>query len=74
MPSQTPSTRITALSTKLDFVYASFEDITLNLSTNLYFLDKWLNLCTMKIKRQDYTCFESYVRADEAELLTSPKS
>lgn len=29
MPSQTLSTRITALSIKLDFVYASSEDITL---------------------------------------------
>lgn len=29
----------------------------------------------MKSKeRQDYSCFESCVNADEAELLTSPKS
>lgn len=51
MPSQTTSTTITALSIKLDFVYANFENVTL-MFQQIYFLDKWLDLCIMKSKKR----------------------
>lgn len=51
MPSQIPSTRITALSIKLDFVFASFENITLNFQQIFISLTSGYICAQWKVKR-----------------------